>query len=542
MWIPLFFFCLAPLIASEKETCERIQAHLLVRDYQMAVKESEKGLLAYPLSLDVQKMRIRSLAQNGEDGKAIEEWVKYGEREDLIETVSWGVLSKGSPLLSVSMTAMMGAALTHDVKATLLLLNQMRSTNALMRLMAVRLAVQYRDQILIDELLYMLENERVWYVKLEAIGALGKMGVKEAEKPLRDLLLDDRRPLEEQLATIEALAQILDNLDEIHIRRLARSKRAGLRQLSSVLIGYFEKSDLTDLLHELSYDTSPFVRFLAAQSLGWLHQKSDLKEDTHPLVEVMRGYVNGDAELIKRWLYSSQGDIRLQAAWAISHMGKEGWKIAYEALKDHPDLYVRVNIALGILGQQVNQERCLKIIDSFLRNEKKKIMWQGNVLAKSDVAHRADLPGYPIMVDQQARLNLINILAMFRYPQAQELMVEFLKMDVNGITFAAAMMLLEEGEGDLVEILVPLLQHEDAKVRVQAALVLALVGEDRGGALEVLHRAYYDVDRTTKINIIAALGHIGKRESIPFLKEVLKEPFQVLRVVAASSLIQCLYH
>ena len=542
MW--MFIFCLFSfeLLANDKIACERIQAHLLLRDYQMAVKESERAVLYYPDSPEVQMMRIQALSQNGEDSKAIQEWIRYGEREDLIEVVSWGVLSKGSSLLNVNMTAMMGAALTHDVKATMLLLSHMRSTNALMRLMAVRLSIQYRDQVLIDELLSMLQNERVWYVKLEAISALGQMQVKAAEKSLRALLMDDRLPIEEQMAVIEALAELLDDLDEVHIRRLAKNKRAGLRQLGAALVGYFERKDLVDLLHEMSYDTSPFVRFLAAQSLGWLSETCPLKQDSHPLVEVMRGYVNGDIETLKRWLYSTNGDVRLQAAWAISHVGKEGWKVAYEALVDHPDPYVQVNIALGILGQQINQERCLKVIDDFLRKEKQKIMWQGNVLAKSDVVHRADIPGYPVMVDQQARLNLINVLAMFRYPRAQEAVIEFLKMEVNGITFAAAMMLLEEGEGDLVEVLLPLLKHGDAKVRVQAALVLALAGESSGGALEVLHKAYDEVDREAKINIIAAIGHIGKKESIPFLTAVLKEPFQVLRVVAASSLIQCLYH
>ena len=48
------------------------------------------------------------------------------------------------------------------------------------------------------------------------------------------------------------------------------------------------------------------------------------------------------------------------------------------------------------------------------------------------------------------------------------------------------------------------------------------------------------MEREMKIHVLEAIGHIGDRESIPFLIQILKEPFQVLRVVAASALIQCL--
>lgn len=76
---------------------------------------------------------------------------------------------------------------------------------------------------------------------------------------------------------------------------------------------------------------------------------------------------------------------------------------------------------------------------------------------------------------------------------------------------------------------------------MQAALILALLGSD-DAAVKVLQEAYSKVEREIKVYILEALGHIGDPQSIPFLLEILNEPFQVLRVVAASALIQCLYH
>ncbi|MCK4934511.1 MAG: HEAT repeat domain-containing protein, partial [Simkaniaceae bacterium] len=78
-------------------------------------------------------------------------------------------------------------------------------------------------------------------------------------------------------------------------------------------------------------------------------------------------------------------------------------------------------------------------------------------------------------------------------------------------------------------------------IRVQAALASALSG-NTGECVKILQNAYAKVDRDMKINILGALGHLGEKESIPFLIEIIEQPFQILRLVAASSLIQCIYH
>ena len=77
--------------------------------------------------------------------------------------------------------------------------------------------------------------------------------------------------------------------------------------------------------------------------------------------------------------------------------------------------------------------------------------------------------------------------------------------------------------------------------RIQAALVIAFYGGDPKVA-QILENAYTKVDWERKIQILEAIGFIGNRDSIPFLLEVMKEPFTLLRTIAASSVIQCLYH
>jgi HEAT repeat protein len=75
---------------------------------------------------------------------------------------------------------------------------------------------------------------------------------------------------------------------------------------------------------------------------------------------------------------------------------------------------------------------------------------------------------------------------------------------------------------------------------MQAAFILAMLGGD-STAIKVLQEVYPKVGEI-KLHILQAIGHFGDPASIPFLLKVLSEPFQVQRLVAASALIQCLYH
>jgi HEAT repeat protein len=128
-----------------------------------------------------------------------------------------------------------------------------------------------------------------------------------------------------------------------------------------------------------------------------------------------------------------------------------------------------------------------------------------------------------------------------RYSKAEELVKSYLQNQSWGTSGAAAATLLQEGDEEALVLVKKLLNDPDEKIRVQAALILALLGTDPSG-VKVLQDAYPTLDREMKTQVLEALGHIGDLQSIPFLINVLQEPFQVLRVVAASALIQCLYH
>jgi len=162
-------------------------------------------------------------------------------------------------------------------------------------------------------------------------------------------------------------------------------------------------------------------------------------------------------------------------------------------------------------------------------------------LAPSEVKHIEHIPHYPVVIDQLVRLDLLTMLSIVRFPQAQEAVKAFLQRRAWGVSGAAAVTLLQEGDEDALDAVRALLQDKDENIRVQAALILTLVGNDLN-ACKVLQEIYPHVDREMKVHILEAIAHVGDPKSIPFLLTVLKEPFQILRFVAASALIQCLSH
>jgi HEAT repeat protein len=177
------------------------------------------------------------------------------------------------------------------------------------------------------------------------------------------------------------------------------------------------------------------------------------------------------------------------------------------------------------------------------------MMWDESahfrILSPSFIGHIEQIPNYPKMVDQMVRLDLLNVLCIMNHPKAQEAVKGYVKNEAGnetgGVTGAAVSVLIEEGDEEAMKVVAGLLKDEDSHVRVQAAFILAMMGNDPE-AIKVLQEAYPTMSRELKIQILEAIGHIGSLDSIPFLIDILSEPFQMLRVVAASAIIQCLYN
>lgn len=574
-WVALLVLC-STLQCKEPEELlkKRVHSHLLIEDLHSAVDEAKKALEKYPESKEIQMAYIRALSAKGDETEAMLQWEETAvlfenERYNrhMLETLAWGVLHKGetSSQLNIRLNALIGAALTRDAKAIPMILDQLKSSNSLLRSVAVKIAMSYPDAPIKEEIARLLKEEKVWYVRLEVIQAIGVLQMRNLKGDLQEILGNPRTLSEEKVAAIVALVGMYDKIERSELLALVRSDRAGLRQLAAEVISHLNLARDLDLLLPLLSDTVSDVRISAINALALLRVEKvgqvrvlDLLDDNlhgnAPEVAITAAYAallldeKLGSHYLSAWMKSENGKWRRMAAAAIGVSGKYGMRAALKEIKESKDLFVKVNLALGLIGQRVHVKIACDTIYEALTQEKEALwMWDSGYnplfrsLAPSDVRHVEQIPHYPAVVDQLVRLDLLSALSIVRYSKAQKAVRSFLQTRTWGVTGAAAATLLQEGDEEGLEAVRALIDDPDEKVRVQAALILAIVGSDPA-AVKTLQEAYPKVDREMKVHILEALSHIGDPRSIPFLLEILREPFQVLRVVAASALIQCLYH
>lgn len=564
----VLFLWFSVLFASENEMIRRVHAHLLIRDYSSAEKECVENLHIYPDSEKLKKAYIRALLEDGKGDEAVlySKHLKGREENlDLIEVLAWGVINhlENSSQFMARFAALMSACYTNDVRATDMLLRALSSSNAVLRSIAVKLSPHYRDKRLIDALKRSLVAEKVWFVRLEMIQALGAMEVKEAKGLLTDIITQSQTTAEEKGAALAALVNIYDQVGEDELQALAASKRAGLRHLACQVIGHLDLTEQSSLVEKLLKDPCIDVRIAALNTLnvlglktlkpGGLSEIIDLTEDSNSSVALTAAWIvsryapKTALQVVQKWIYSTEESSRQFGAFVLGRIGPTGKQLSAEVLKLTPDPFVKANLALGGIGQGGDDKQLSQILYNFLKLRKGKVMWDSSqnplctIITSSKISHIPQVPQYPTMVDHLTRLEILGMLAALKHPHAEEAIKSFLTYNVFGVTYAASTTLLDMGGEDSLKILQDLLKEENDTIRIQAAFALALSWGDPS-SIAVLQEAYDQVDREMQLNILGALGHIGEKTSIPFLLDILEMPYQTLKVMAASALIQCVYH
>lgn len=559
------------LSSNESEFARKITSCLLIKDYERAISTCEVALKIFPDSEELMSLLIRLLSESGDSQKAIKIFNSTLKERDLkdifsvVESISWGVLECSPEKTEMTkLTSMFGAHLTQDVRAINILLGAMRSSSTLLRSFSLRLAGQYHDKILQKEVLRLFQEEKNPFVREQVIETIGTMRIKEAEAPLRALIESQGVTHEEIASAIKALVRILDDVSDDALALLLSHKRAGVRQLGVALIDHFSKRERLQLLFPLLADPSPTVRLHAMAILSIEQLPLDVLEKIKPQINKMSKSANGDLATLSSWLslqYDQEGALRKLKKWVLSEDQKAASRAAallgaggdrtksliLEAFEEVIHPFVKANLALSMLKQNIAPEKGIAYLHQFLMNTKEKLMWEKRLypmfttLIPSVAKHIAHVPRYPELLDQTTRLNLINILSIVGDKKTKELIQVFLQSQTWGVTSTAAVLLIEEGDLDSFENLRELLTEEDEKTRLQAAFVLSHYGKDVT-AIEVLEKAYPKASWEHKLHILEAIGMIGSKKSIPFLLQVMEEPFGLLRTTAASSAIQCLYH
>lgn len=565
-----FLLMIAGALVADESLLWRIHAHLLIKESEEALRLSQAGLEKEPGSVELQEALVEAYAQLGEDREALQALKQLHAqaeepRDHLLERVAWTIIKKGEREggTVTRLAAALGAGLTRDAQALELVMRYLQSSRALFRAIGLELAPLLRDSSLREAVSRSIHQETRTPLRLIAIQSAVKMGMKEILPYLQELLANQRTPVEVQAAAGAALAELVEDVEQVSLERLAGHPRVHCRLLATQLIGQLDLDEHLPLLLQLTDDPQPDVRIGAFVALGLLSKKeehlSKLLPQMHkwmedPLDEVSItvawaltccGQIEGRNALLN-WLESPKAKSRRMAAAALAASGAHGASLALAHLKTGcEDPYVRANLAIGLIGQRCETARAGEILYQTLEQQEEKLMVDEeshplfHPLVPSEVRHQPHIVNKPEAVNQKTRLELLGLLVTSDHPLAEEAIKHFLGVRQWGITGMAALTLLEEGQPELIDLIRKLLNDEDEKVRIDAALGLAIWGRDQE-ALQTLQQAYPSADRLLKIKILEGVAHVGSRESLPFLLECLGDPFQTLRIIAASAIVQCI--
>lgn len=569
-WLLCFFLCPMLLFCNEEHLVRRVYAHLTIKDERAALKEAEEALVKNPSSKILQAAHIKVLAILGHEEDMLLAWKSYctafpeADQHELIEAMAWGIIQNGakssSPIIRIFST--LAAFYANDARSIGVICRSLSDNNRVVRQVAVDVAADMRDAKLCDKILDLIQNEPDWSVRVSAIRTAGNMKLFEAEPYLLSRLSDGATSLEEKAAATEALVALLDDVNRNEIERLFKSNRAELRALSAGLVSHLNKSQELDLMLNLLKDSQADVRKSALFAIGNLRVKEiegrtvsesvrALLQDKNPEVAIAASWVmtlnepDCAEKVFTPWLEHEKRRVRILAASALAATGKWGFPFTLKAFKQAEDPYVKMNLAMSLIAERVEPELGLDALYDGLTNLNerwmKKDFGQFSALAPSDVKYKEEVPHYPEVVNQLTRLEILNMLAIMRHPHADAAIQNFLKERSWGITGFSSALLLTEGDESALKIIRNLLHESAPKIKIQAALILSSWGND-SEALETLKESYTGASRELKEQILEALGNIGEGETLPFLTEKLGESFQSLRLIAASSILKCLYN
>lgn len=563
----------ATLCADEQaeKAIKRVNNHLVIHDYSNAVSEARQALLTYPTSAELWQAYICALSKTEDEKEMMTAWNLYAanfpqpyDDHEVIEAMAWGVINNASATASplTRLFALLGAFLSQDAKGVNVIYKHMHDKNSSVRAVAVELAGQMRDAKLIDGVQYLFNHEKIPRVRVAVIEALGSMKIVAAKPDLVAIVASQQSSAEEKATAIQALVELLDTVDTSEIQSLATSNRAGLRLVACRLVAHLDLKQNLEVIYPLLKDSCSEVRGAAIAAFGSIQAKeykgqsvaelaAAMLKDNDPKVAITAAWVltlndsHRGQDAFKSWLTHDKQDLRLLAAGALSGCGRHGLPLAQEAFEQAQDPYVKMNLAIGLIGQRVEIEPACACLCNGLSGSEDRWTWtkHGNfrsLVPSRILAEELSLDS-PIAVNLETRLDVLNIVATMEYGKAQEALAQSFEHRQWGIAGNAAALLLTEGDEAALDLVRNLLNSPKDIVRVQAALILAIWGREEQ-VITMLQDAYSNADRELKEHILEGIGRVGAQSSIPFLVARLQEPSQYLRIYAASALLQTLYH
>lgn len=567
-WLSLFLLS-APLWGGDlDERVSQIRDWRTLGDYPFSVAAAKEALKEYPEEGQIHTLYIGSLAKTHQIKEMLHAFhafegldEKLAYDSSLLEEMAWGVIehASGSSTPMVRLISMIASAISQDIIGVKLIKEQLRSPNSLIRAVALELAGKLGDETFKEEVVRLFKEERVYKTRITAIVACGRLHIKEVQGEIAHIVDDKNSSEEEKEAAIEALVEMENDVTPFHVELLLKGNRQHQKMVGCQLALLSDIPPSLDRFVPLLDDPSSQVRLSALRVMGLLYYKdlskkeellqiSDRKmKDQNSLVQAaalwLKTLLNPQecAPLWPPFLFHPDTETRLFASALLGTTGERGLPLLSRALSSAKDPFVKWNLALGLISLRQEVERASTSLATALEASHPRLMWKEKMglryLAPSTLSFAGQES--PSDVHQLCQLEILGVLSLFDSKRALEAFRTFLKQRSWELLGPATSLLLTEGPSEAATLIEELLKEESFPFKVEAALLLLSWTGDPLGA-DLLVDCYPNADRKKREAILEALGSVGDKKHLPFLVERLEEPYPILRVIAASSILQLL--
>ncbi len=529
---------------------------MLIQDFSKASEEGIRLLDSKEYSLVQAKLVLKALAQNS----SFDDWfisfkkcqLSYPELaydRDVLEEFAIQVLRQGieNPAVTVRAVSVLAIGLARDFRLVPLLLQSFNDDSAIVRSLALQVAVNYGSESLKKALAELARDDDSIHVRITAYQVIALLQIEHLLPFLRERaqnkLIDGVERREAWKASLEFSSQFLEtNLTKDDIDQALFScevlRNGVLPETSEIftellsiehpevqesfLLSALAWSRQLPLHHEAFLDkvrhvvrSSPFskVRFQAAALLH-LHGDS-LGYDS--LVEGLRSPLPLVCEA---------------ASAALCSLGIHGVPLAREYLGTLSSRKAAANLAILLLVSREDIERAGDVIACYLSNPEmcwaiEHFLWDAQWNVRDDA-----LPLYSDMIKREIGRKLIRLLAVARYSQAKAVTATFLSgQQAQGWSFFSGMF-WEEGDVKTSEDLVT-----DAcfAAKLEGALA-ALCQKKDCASLQKVSELYNHSRWQDKLAILECVAFSENLDAVPFLLDCCHHEAPSLRSAAAGAL------
>ena len=459
--------------------------------------------------------------------------------------------------------ALLAAAGSQDIRGVHVLAQMLNDEHQGLQQAAIDLASHYPDEPIqrrAQEIALQGQPE----ARIAAAALLAFQKASCADTVLHAMLLDDTLSSEDHVVVASLLAQLSENVDLAWVQETAADTKSSMRTLAATMVRIHPTTEGLNLILPLLSDQSMTVRRCAFETFGlW---QSMVPKAHHHLTAAWRlglqspvsslaaasawGLLlsNNEEERLEaegwfeRAILAGTKDQSLAACGRLIKAGPNGLPLASRLLSKIVDPLSKLNISSYLLLNRTAVDAAAKELRSALPptllgdDGSGLFRWIGTCSRP----HHPALPRLPESEDLLIRLQLAALRRYAGQPVSRDEIEHMLSDRAWGVCAATSLFVFQEFASSLDEVLTPLLSHETETVRVQAALLLAIVSQSNAAAT-ILWEQYNRASREGKEALILGFGCLPLNRTKDFLLPLLFDPSPAIRTRASGAFISSMY-